>query len=49
MRNGKKFTIQRSKGFGENEPDMMNSTIYELKHRRLIKVMLTDTEKQRNF
>lgn len=34
-----KFTIQRSKGLGENEPDMMNMTTMNPKTRRLIKVM----------
>ena len=40
-----KFTIQRSKGLGENEPDMMNLTTMNPATRRLIKVMPTDTEK----
>ncbi len=39
---GKKFTIQRSKGLGENEPDMMNLTTMNPATRRLIKVMPTD-------
>ncbi len=34
-----KYTIQRSKGLGENEPDMMNLTTMNPKTRRLIKVM----------
>lgn len=34
-----KFTIQRSKGLGENEPDMMNLTTMNPATRRLIKVM----------
>ncbi|MDP4120039.1 MAG: toprim domain-containing protein [Bacillota bacterium] len=34
-----KFTIQRSKGLGENEPDMMNMTTMNPATRRLIKVM----------
>lgn len=34
-----KYTIQRSKGLGENEPDMMNFTTMNPKTRRLIKVM----------
>ena len=37
-----KFTIQRSKGLGENEPDMMNLTTMNPKTRRLIKVMPDD-------
>ena len=44
-----KFTIQRSKGLGENEPDMMNLTTMNPATRRLIKVMPTDAEKQRKF
>ena len=39
-----KFTIQRSKGLGENEPDMMNLTTMNPKTRRLIKVMPDDAE-----
>lgn len=34
---GKKYTIQRSKGLGENEPDMMNLTTMNPATRRLIK------------
>ena len=41
----KKFTIQRSKGLGENEPDMMNLTTMNPKTRRLIKIMPEDAEK----
>lgn len=40
----KAYTIQRSKGLGENEPDMMNLTTMNPKTRRLIKVMPTDIE-----
>lgn len=40
-----KFTVQRSKGLGENEPDMMNLTTMNPASRRLIKVMPTDAEK----
>ncbi|HEX3038711.1 MAG TPA: toprim domain-containing protein [Caproiciproducens sp.] len=40
--NGKKFTVQRSKGLGENEPEMMNLTTMNPATRRLIKVMPTD-------
>ena len=39
-----KFTIQRSKGLGENDPDMMNLTTMNPKTRRLIKVMPDDAE-----
>lgn len=39
-----KYTIQRSKGLGENEPDMMNFTTMNPKTRRLIKVMPQDAE-----
>lgn len=34
-----KYTIQRSKGLGENEPDMMNLTTMNPGTRRLVKVM----------
>jgi DNA gyrase subunit B len=37
-----KYTIQRSKGLGENEPEMMNLTTMNPKTRRLIKVLPTD-------
>ncbi len=43
--NGKKYTIQRSKGLGENEPDMMNLTTMNPKTRRLIKVMPADVQR----
>lgn len=39
---GQKYTIQRSKGLGENEPDMMNLTTMNPATRRLIKVMPSD-------
>ncbi len=39
-----KFTIQRSKGLGENEPDMMSLTTMNPETRRLIKVMPDDME-----
>jgi DNA gyrase subunit B len=42
---GKKFTVQRSKGLGENEPDMMNFTTMNPATRRLIQVMPEDAEK----
>ena len=40
-----KYTIQRSKGLGENEPDMMWMTTMNPDTRRLIKVMPEDAEK----
>jgi DNA gyrase subunit B len=42
---GKKFTVQRSKGLGENEPDMMNLTTMNPATRRLIKVMPADAQR----
>ncbi len=39
-----KFTIQRSKGLGENEPDMMNLTTMNPATRRLIKVEMKRME-----
>lgn len=39
-----KFDIQRSKGLGENEPDMMNLTTMNPETRRLIKVNPDDVE-----
>lgn len=41
---GQKYTIQRSKGLGENEPDMMNLTTMNPKTRRLIKILPGDAE-----
>ena len=41
----KKCTIARSKGLGENEPDMMWMTTMNPETRRLIKVMPEDAEK----
>ena len=40
-----KYTIQRSKGLGENEPDMMNLTTMNPATRRLIKVMPDDVKR----
>ena len=40
-----KCTIQRSKGLGENEPDMMNLTTMNPKTRRLIKIMPEDAQR----
>ena len=42
---GKKYTIQRSKGLGENQPEMMWETTMNPETRRLIKVMPSDIEK----
>jgi len=39
-----KYTIQRSKGLGENNPDMMSFTTMAPATRRLIKVMPSDVE-----
>ena len=41
---GQKFTIQRSKGLGENEAEMMWMTTMNPETRRLIKVMPEDVE-----
>ncbi len=41
----KKCSIQRSKGLGENDPDMMSRTTMNPETRRLIKVCPTDAEK----
>lgn len=41
----KKFSIQRSKGLGENEPEMMWLTTMNPKTRRLIRVMPEDVER----
>ena len=42
---GKKYDLQRSKGLGENEPDMMWLTTMSPDTRRLIKVMPDDAER----
>lgn len=42
---GQKYTIQRSKGLGENEPEMMSLTTMNPATRRLIKVMPSDVQK----
>ncbi|MBQ9692396.1 MAG: DNA topoisomerase, partial [Clostridia bacterium] len=41
---GKKYTIQRSKGLGENEADMMSLTTMSPATRRLVKVTEADAE-----
>ncbi|MBR4287941.1 MAG: DNA topoisomerase [Clostridia bacterium] len=38
----KKYTIQRSKGLGENEPDMMRRTTMDPATRRLVRIMPED-------
>ena len=40
-----KFTVQRSKGLGENEPEMMSLTTMNPSTRRLIKIMPDDAKK----
>ena len=40
-----KYTIQRSKGLGENEPDMMWQTTMNPETRRLIRILEADREK----
>ncbi len=42
---GKKVTINRSKGLGENDPEMMWMTTMNPKTRRLIKVMPEDAQR----
>ncbi len=42
---GTKYTLQRSKGLGENQPEMMNLTTMNPETRRLVKVMPTDAER----
>ena len=43
--NDEKYTIQRSKGLGENDPEMMWLTTMSPDSRRLIKVLPTDAER----
>jgi len=45
----KSYTLQRSKGLGENEPDMMWMTTMNPATRRLIKVTPTDAEATANM
>ncbi|MCL2487342.1 MAG: toprim domain-containing protein, partial [Oscillospiraceae bacterium] len=42
--NNQKYTIQRSKGLGENDPEMMSLTTMNPATRRLIKVEPTDAQ-----
>ena len=46
---GKKVTLQRSKGLGENEPEMMWTTTMCPASRRLIRVMPDDAEQTQLF
>ncbi|MGI6124751.1 MAG: toprim domain-containing protein, partial [Acetivibrionales bacterium] len=46
---GQKVTIQRSKGLGENDPEMMWDTTMNPETRRLIKVMPDDIEDTQKF
>ena len=46
---GKKITIQRSKGLGENDPEMMWMTTMNPETRRLIKVMPEDAERTAHY
>ncbi len=46
---GQKVSIQRSKGLGENDPDMMWTTTMNPETRRLIKVMPDDIEHTQKF
>ncbi len=46
---GEKFTIQRSKGLGENEAEMMWMTTMNPDTRRLIKVCKADVERTREM
>jgi len=41
----KKYTVQRSKGLGENQPDMMNLTTMNPETRRLVRVLPQDAER----
>ena len=42
---GKKVIIQRSKGLGENDPEMMWMTTMNPETRRLVKVMPEDAQR----
>ena len=41
---GRKYKVDRSKGLGENDPEMMWLTTMNPESRRLIKVLPTDVE-----
>ncbi len=45
----RKYTIQRSKGLGENEPDMMRRTTMDPATRRLIRILPEDEEATRQM
>ncbi len=45
----RKYTIQRSKGLGENEPDMMRRTTMDPATRRLIRIMPEDEQATREM
>ncbi|MDR1439589.1 MAG: hypothetical protein LBJ10_06130 [Clostridiales bacterium] len=46
---GGKYTIQRSKGLGENEPDMMWETTMNPETRRLIKIVPSDMQMTEHY
>ena len=46
---GEKYSIQRSKGLGENEPEMMWQTTMNPESRRLIKVMPEDEQRTKDM
>lgn len=46
---GKKYSIQRSKGLGENQPEMMWQTTMNPETRRLIKVMPEDASETKEI
>ena len=46
---GKKYTVNRSKGLGENEPEMMWMTTMNPQTRRLIKVMPEQAERTAQY
>ncbi|MBP5289273.1 MAG: DNA topoisomerase [Clostridia bacterium] len=45
----KKYTLQRSKGLGENEPDMMRLTTMAPETRRLVRIVPEDEEATREM
>jgi len=44
-----KYTVQRSKGLGENEPEMMWTTTMNPETRRLIKILPSEAEMTRRY